>query len=75
MPRLRRLKGLRVEKRLTQKQMASLIGMPGSSYSRKENGDNQFTLKEAYKISQVLEKTIDEIFFYNSSSQTGTDEV
>ena len=63
MPMLRRLKGLRVEKGLTQKEMASLIGMPSSSYSRKENGDNQFTLKEAYKISQVLEKTIDEIFF------------
>ena len=73
MPMLRRLKGLRVEKGLTQKQMASLIGMPGSSYSRKENGDNQFTLQEAYKISQVLEKTIDEIFFYNQSSRTGTE--
>ena len=63
MPMLRRLKGLRVEKGLTQKEMASLIGMPSSSYSRKENGDNQFTLQEAYKISQVLEKTVDEIFF------------
>lgn len=63
MPTLRRLKGLRVEKGLTQKDLSSLIGMPISTYARKESGDTQFTLKEAYKISVILGKTVEEIFF------------
>lgn len=65
MPMLRRLKGLRVEKGLTQLQMSSLIGMPSSTYQRKECGETQFSLKEAYKISQIFGKTIEEIFFTN----------
>lgn len=62
---LRRLKGLRVEKGLSQEDMAKLIGMPHSSYQRKESGKNQFLLTEAYSISIVLNKEIRDIFFTN----------
>lgn len=62
---LRRLKGLRVEKNLSQEEMANLIGMSPSSYQRKESGVNQFLLLEAHAISLVLNKEIKDIFFTN----------
>lgn len=60
---LKRLKGLRIENDLSQKDMAKLIGISCSSYQRKESGENQFLLTEADKIAKVLKKEIRDIFF------------
>lgn len=60
---LRRLKGIRVEQNLTQEELAKLIKMPISTYRRKENGESSITLDEAFKISKILGKNIEEIFF------------
>lgn len=46
---LRRLRGLRVEHDLTQKEFASWIGMPISTYRKKELGVSPIQLEEAYK--------------------------
>lgn len=62
--KLNRLRGLRVEMELSQEQMAKLVGISNSSYQRKESGESPFLLTEAYKLSKILGKTIDEIFFY-----------
>lgn len=59
---LRRLKGIRVEQNLTQEELAKLIKMPISTYRRKENGESSITLDEAFKISKILGKNIEEIF-------------
>ena len=47
---LRRLRGLRVEHDLTQEEFASWIGMPISTYRKKELGLSPLQLEEAYKI-------------------------
>ncbi|HAU5225091.1 TPA: helix-turn-helix transcriptional regulator [Clostridioides difficile] len=59
----RKLKAVRVEIGLTQKQLAELINMPLSTYRKKEQGQTQFTIKEASKIAYVLNKNPTEIFF------------
>ncbi|WP_418223530.1 helix-turn-helix transcriptional regulator [Clostridium isatidis] len=59
---LRRLKGIRVEQNLTQEELAKLIKMPISTYRRKENGESPITLDEAFKISKILGKNVEEIF-------------
>lgn len=59
----RKLKSLRVEYGLTQKDMANLIKMPVSTYIRKELGNASFTVEEAFKISSVFKISIEDIFF------------
>lgn len=60
---LNKLKGLRAEQGFSQEDMSKLIGISLSSYQRKENGENQFTLREAYKIAQIFRRDLSEIFF------------
>ena len=62
---LRRLRGLRVEHDLTQEEFASWIGLPISTYRKKELGLSPLQLEEAYKISQLLGESIEDIFFKN----------
>ncbi|MGX9756225.1 helix-turn-helix transcriptional regulator [Clostridioides difficile] len=59
----RKLKAVRVEVGLTQKQLAELIKMPLSTYRKKEQGQTQFTIKEAGKIACILNRNPTEIFF------------
>ncbi|HBG3820377.1 TPA: helix-turn-helix transcriptional regulator [Clostridioides difficile] len=59
----RKLKAVRVEIGLTQKQLAELINMPLSTYRKKEQEQTRFTIKEASKIAYVLNKNPTEIFF------------
>ena len=56
------LRRLRVELDLTQKEFAKLIDMPLSTYRKKEKGETNFTIEEAYTIANSVSKTIDEIF-------------
>ena len=56
------LRRLRVELDLTQKEFAKLIDMPLSTYRKKEKGESNFTIEEAYTIASVTSKSIDEIF-------------
>ena len=64
MPDIKRnLRRLRVELDLTQKEFAKLIDMPLSTYRKKEKGESNFTIEEAYTIASATSKSIDEIFF------------
>lgn len=65
----RKLKAARIEIGLTQIKLAELIKMPISTYRRKETGESEFTINEALKISKVLDKNIEEIFFDNKSTE------
>ena len=38
---------------------------PISTYRKKENCESKFTLEEAYRISKIADKSIEEIFFAN----------
>lgn len=56
------LRRLRVELDLTQKEFAKLIDMLLSTYRKKEKGENNFTIEEAYTIASAVSKSVDEIF-------------
>lgn len=57
------LKELRIEKGLTQEEVAKAIGISTSYYGMIEIGRRKSTLKVAKKIANFYEKTIDDIFF------------
>jgi len=57
------LKSLRVRHQYTQEQLANLINMAETTYNRKENGINEFTISEAEKIAQIFKVSPLEIFF------------
>lgn len=59
------LKVLRASLNLTQEEFASFINIPISTYRKKENGNTNFTLEEAYKISKIANRSIEEFFFTN----------
>ncbi len=52
----------RKENNITQKQMADMLGISEKQYGYKERGQNQFTLDEMFKISQIVGKPLDYIF-------------
>lgn len=59
---LSKLKGKRVEKGLTQKELAKLLNIETATYTRKENGLVQFRLDEINKILEILQCKFEDIF-------------
>lgn len=59
------LKKIRKEKGLTQIQLAKLVGVTNDYISQIERGVRSPGLTTAKKISDLLEKNIEEIFFKN----------
>lgn len=63
---LKLLRITRLEKELSQKQLANLIGVHELTYSRKERGEREFTRTEIDNIAKVLglsNNEVNEIFF------------
>ena len=60
-----KLKGLMTEKDVTQQELAKKLKMSVSTLNFKINGKSDFTIKEARKISLLLEKPMEEIFCNN----------
>ncbi|AXB81756.1 helix-turn-helix transcriptional regulator [Megasphaera hexanoica] len=68
-----RLKALRKEQGLTCEAMAEALGLETkSAYSKKENGSTKFSLDDAKKVSAILGKSIEDIFFTNEVSLEDT---
>jgi putative transcriptional regulator len=57
------LKVLRCLKSLNQADIAKALNITTASYNRKENGKQPFLLHEAKIISNLFNKSIEEIFF------------
>ena len=57
-----RLKTLRKEKKLTQKELAEQIGISQKSYSHWETGKNEPSLENLIKLADLLEVSIDWLF-------------
>ena len=53
---------LKEQKRLTNKEMAEMLGITPIQYRKKEKGEVQFKLNEMVKLSEYFGKTMDEIF-------------
>lgn len=62
---MQKLKQLRTEKGVMQKELAELIGVTPGTYSKKEAGSLRFSLKETQIIANFFNKRIEEIFFEN----------
>jgi len=50
--------------------MAEILGINPRTYSLKENGKSDFKYKELFIIAKLFNKTIDEIFLPNDTSNT-----
>lgn len=48
--------------RMTEQEVAEMLGMTYRTFYSKVNGMGDFTLGEAIKLSQILGRTMDEIF-------------
>lgn len=57
------LKKAREEKKITQREISSKIGISQQAYSLIENGKNQPSLSVAFKIADILEKDIRQLFY------------
>ena len=57
-----KLKGKRVEKGLTQEDIAKKLDMAISTYNQKENGKVEFSMTECINIMNILQCTFEEIF-------------
>lgn len=69
------LRALRKEQGLTCEEMAEALGLETkSAYSKKENGNTKFSLDDAKKVSAILGKSIEDIFFTNEVSLEDTEQ-
>lgn len=57
-----KLKAKRVEKGLTQTQLANMIGIAPATYNHKENGTAHFSFQEIIKILDILGCKFEDIF-------------
>lgn len=62
-----RLKALRTLKNISVKEIAEVLGITRDSYYLKERKKNKFTLDEAKKIADMMQMSIEEVF-YNTSN-------
>lgn len=59
------LKKARIDKNMTQVEIAKLAGMNVATYNRKENGVIEFKESEIKIIAELLGVDVNEIFFLN----------
>lgn len=69
-PRLgNRLKVARAERRISQEELAKLVGVTRQTISSIETGQYCPSALLAFRLSQRLEKRVDELFFLEGESQ------
>lgn len=61
-----RLKNAREDRDISQKDMASMLDMNQSNYSRIENGHQEPSLDQLMKIAKIFNLTIDELLGVDS---------
>lgn len=61
---------LRKERKMTQQQIAEILGITRSFYGMIETGDRNPTLDLAKRIAELFQVDIEEIFFTNESNAT-----
>ena len=63
-----KLISIRKIKKITQKQIANLIGMEQTTYSRKERGISSITIAEWERIAKALEVSVEKIVEPNNNN-------
>lgn len=66
------LKALRIKYQLKQQDVAKLLGISETTYNRKENGINEFTISEAMELGNIFNINPGEIFFTDCVTNTIT---
>ena len=61
-----KLRGKIAENNLTHKEVAGIIDVAPNTFSRKINGVNSFTLKEAGRLAEFFNTTVGGLFFYSN---------
>lgn len=62
---MNRVKDKRIEKNLTQLELANLVGVTPKYIGFIENGERNPSLQVAQKIAKILDSTIDDIFLHS----------
>lgn len=53
---------LRTRKNLSKKEIANYLGISPYQYSKKESGKNEFTSSEMFKLRDLFEMNLEDIF-------------
>lgn len=64
-----RLKEIRTEKKISQQELADLIGVSRNSISSLETGQYEPSAKLAYILCIALEKKFEELFYFEKSGK------
>lgn len=59
---LAKIRGKRAELKLSQRNVAQILGISITAYVQKENGKRQFTLLEIYKLCDIFNCSFNELF-------------
>ena len=59
----------RKENELKQKEVAKRLMIHSVTYSRKERGELDFTLKEAFVLAELFETTVEQLFSKGSETK------
>ncbi len=65
-----RIKRIRMDKGLTQKEVANLLKIPYSTYSNYENNNREPNYGTIKKIAKILETSVDEILYSKTAEVT-----
>ena len=52
----------RKQAKLSQQEVADVLGISRNSYGQKERGDTPFQLEEMFALSELLNKSLDDLF-------------
>lgn len=66
---------LRKKAGYTQKDMASLLDIKSSAYSRRETGKTKFEPDEMFKIREIFKLPIDDIFLPTNCTDNANEEM
>ena len=60
----------RKEAKLSQQEVADILGISRNSYGQKERGDVLFNLEEMFALSELLNVSLDDLFISNKEGMT-----
>ncbi len=67
---LLKLRGKRVEKEMTQHELAKLLGISTNAYNLKEIGKREFKMSEINLLLELLDCKYEDIFFQKEVNKT-----
>lgn len=60
----------RKQAKLSQQEVAEILGISRNSYGQKERGDVPFNLEEMFTLAELLNTSLDDLFISNKEGMT-----